>query len=222
MPVHDWTRVPREIFHAFHHTWISELSRVLNNGLLPSDLYALLEPVAASFSPDVLTLQSQYSSTRSEPGDGCLSVIAIRHVSGDRIVALVEIISPGNKSGEYQIESFVRKACDFLEQGVHLLILDLFPPGPRDPDGIHALIWRELHPEPFHLPPETPLTLVSYECELAVQAYIEPVAVGDTLPDMPLFLVPAGYVMVPLEQTYQAAFAVQPLRWRTVLEPQTG
>jgi hypothetical protein len=69
------------------------------------------------------------------------------------------------------------------------------------------------------LPPNKPLTLVAYECDLTTRAYIEPVAVGDPLPDMPLFLEPHGHVLVPLEAAYQAAFAGMPRRWREVLEP---
>jgi hypothetical protein len=53
---------------------------------------------------------------------------------------------------------------------------------------------------------------------LTTRAYIEPVAVGDMLPDMPLFLCVNGCVMVPLEATYQTAFAVMPRRWQRVLE----
>jgi hypothetical protein len=140
-------------------------------------------------------------------------------VSGDGIVAVIEIVSPGNKAAEYPMDTFVRKACDFIELGVHLLILDPFPPGPRDPDGVHALVWREFHPEPFRLPAEKPLTLVAYESGVPTRAYIEPVAVGDALPDMPLFLAANGCVMVPLEETYCTAFEVQPHRWRRVLEP---
>lgn len=58
MPIHDWTRVDAGIFHAFHHTWITEIARALNRGLLPTDYYALPEQHAAGFGPDVLTLQS--------------------------------------------------------------------------------------------------------------------------------------------------------------------
>ena len=32
MPMHDWTRVLAGIFHHFHHEWISEIARSLNNG----------------------------------------------------------------------------------------------------------------------------------------------------------------------------------------------
>ena len=128
-------------------------------------------------------------------------------------------MSPGNKAAAYQMETFVRKACDFLNHRVHLLILDPFPPGPRDPDGVHPLIWREYSAEPFRLPAETPLTLVGYEAGVPLRAYVEPVAVGSRLPDMPLFIAPGRHVLVPLEETYQMAFDVQPRRWRNVLSP---
>ena len=36
---------------------------------------------------------------------------------------------------------------------------------------------------------------------------------------MPLFLESEVYVNVPLEETYQAAFIVQPERWKRVLDP---
>jgi hypothetical protein len=36
---------------------------------------------------------------------------------------------------------------------VNLLIVDLFPPTSRDPQGIHGAIWDELAGEPFELPP---------------------------------------------------------------------
>ena len=83
---------------------------------------------------------------------------------------------------------------------------------------MHASIWEEVQDEPFHLPTDKRLTLVAYECGLTTRAYIEPVAVDDVLPDMPLFLEPEGCVWVPLEATYQTAFQVMPVRWRTVLE----
>jgi len=58
--------------------------------------------------------------------------VVIRHISGHKIVALIEIVSPSNKSSKSEIESFVRKAVEFLRNGIHLIVLDLFPPGPRD------------------------------------------------------------------------------------------
>jgi hypothetical protein len=89
---------------------------------------------------------------------------------------------------------------------VHLLIVDLFPPSRRDPQGIHKVIWDFLLDEPFELPADKPLTLVSYAVSTETVAYVEPVAVGDALPDMPIFLTGELYVPCPLEATYQAAW----------------
>jgi hypothetical protein len=244
MPMHDWTRVAAGIFHAFHHDWITEMARALNNGLLPEDYYALPEQQAAGFGPDVLALQSptanERENTASRGATATLvrtrpqtqfsaetdaefyrrkkSSIVVRHVSGDRIVAMLEVVSPGNKASRHALRAFVDKACELLEHRIHLLIVDPFPPGPRDPNGIHAAIWEEVKDEPFVLPKDKPLTLAAYECDLTTRAYVESFAVGDQLVDMPLYLEPNGHVRVPLEATYQAAFTSMPRRWRSVLE----
>jgi hypothetical protein len=62
------------------------------------------------------------------------------------------------------------------------------------------------------------LTLVSYAAGPQVEVYLEHVAVGATLPEMPLFLRPDRYVNVPLETTYQAAYRGVPSFWRDLLE----
>jgi hypothetical protein len=245
MAVHDWTRVDAGIFHALHHDWITEIARVLNHGLLPDEYYALPEQQAAGFGPDVLTLQTRPANPNAEPGPSSPGTaaavqtrpqtrftaetraefyrrkkdsIAIRHVSGDRITAMVEVVSPENKSSQYALQALVEKACQLLEYRIHLLIVDLFPPSPRDPNGVHAAIWQQLHDEPFVLPKAQPLTLAAYECGLTTRAYIEAIGIGDSMPDMPLFLEPNSHVLVPLNATYEAAFAALPRRWRTVLE----
>jgi hypothetical protein len=243
MPIHDWTRVDAGIFHAFHHSWIEEIARALNRGLLPAEYYALAEQHAAGFGPDVLTLQDD-ADDNVEPtpaaGDGGAlltapklqptaetdlafyrrkqSSVAVRHVSGDRIVAMVEIVSPGNKASRSALRAFVEKAAELLEKRIHLLIVDLHPPRRRDPQGIHREIWEEIAGQEYAAPAEKPLTLAAYESGLSVRAYVVSVAVGDELIDMPLFLEPGKAVHVPLEATYRAAFAVVPRRWRRVLE----
>lgn len=247
MPVHDWTQVDAGIFHAFHHDWITDLARALNSGILPEDYYALPEQFAAGVGPDVLTLQGSRADENGSTGSGAqggstgllvspkLEVTAetdlefyrrkqtplvVRHVSGDRVVAMIEIVSPGNKSTRHAIRAFVEKAGDMLERRVHLLIIDLFPPGPRDPHGIHAAIWDQIAGKQYLPPANKPLTFAAYESGSTVRAYVRPGAVGDSIPDMPLFLEPNGSVQTPLEATYQTAFAAMPRRWRLVLDPQ--
>jgi hypothetical protein len=250
MPIHDWTRVDAGIFHAFHHSWVEEIARALNLGLLPPDYYALAEQHAAGFGPDVLTLQEEEDGddasengesapSESTGSNGVLLVapklqpiaetdmafyrrkqntVAVHHVSGDRTVAMIEIVSPGNKAARNPLRAFVAKAAELIDKGVHLLILDLLPPGKRDPEGIHNEIWQEIAGAEYTLPAGKPLTLAAYEVGLSVRAYVLHAAVGDELPIMPLFLEPEKAVEVPVEVTYQAAFAAVPRRWRRVLE----
>jgi hypothetical protein len=144
--------------------------------------------------------------------------IAVHHPDGE-VVAVIEIVSPGNKDSRHSIKAFARKAVEFLLDGVHLLIVDLFPPGPRDRQGIHKVIWERLRDEPYAQPPEKPLTLAAYAAGAKTFAYIEPVAVGDPLPDMPVFLTPARYVPCPLEDTYKTAWDQFPTPLKAPLEP---
>jgi len=144
--------------------------------------------------------------------------IVIRHTSGHRIVALIEIVSAGNKSSEYAWRTFVDKALGSLYQGIHLLILDLHPPTPRDPSGVHGALWDALAGEPFELPADADRTLAAYSAGPVKTAYVEPVAVGQSLRDMPLFLTAEGYIEVPLEATYQAAFTGVPKFYRDQLQ----
>jgi hypothetical protein len=246
MPIHDWTRVEAGIFHDFHHSWNEEIKRVLNGGLLPPEYYALAEQFAGSYIPDILTLQFNDLSSEGNSADGsgestCVALesppkvrftattemeyyvmkqntIVIRHTSGDRVVALVEIVSPGNKSSRHALRTFVEKAAAALFKGYHLLIADLHPPGPRDPQGIHGAIWEEIADASYRAPQDKPLTLAAYSADVVKTAFVEPVAVGDVLPAMPLFLKPQGCVHVPLEATYNAAWQGVPRRWQRVLE----
>jgi hypothetical protein len=68
------------------------------------------------------------------------------------------------------------------------------------------------------LPAEATLTLASYVAGPLVEIYLEHLAVGAPLVDMPLFLRPDRYVNVPLESTCQCAYGDMPTIWRDVIE----
>jgi len=242
MPIHDWTQVNAGIFHDFHSAWIVELRNTLNKGLLPAGYYALAEQVTRPIGPDVLTLQANGKSRPSGKTTSSQSVallekppkvrviqeseadlyakkanrIAIRHASDDSIIAIIEILSPGNKSSRHAIDELLDKVWSIIDQGIHLLLIDLFPPTPRDAQGIHALIWGDSASPP---PAGQSLTLAAYHAVLPRRAFVEPTAVGSILIDMPLLLDEGHYVPVPLEATYQAAWRGVPQRWKAVLEP---
>lgn len=249
MPVHDWTRVEAGIFHDFHTAWIAEIRSAFNEGVLPEGYYALAEQHTGRAIADVLTLHASPASSEPLPPlpaaggtavaeappkvrrrqtvapPGLLArhrTLAIRHVSGHRLVALLEIVSPANKDRREHVEAFARKAAEALESGIHLLLVDLFPPGPHDPCGMHGTIRSLLEGSDalYELPPDEPLTLASYAAGTEVEIYLEHLAPGAPLAEMPLFLIPDRYVGAPLESTYAAAYRGMPAFWRNVLEAQ--
>ena len=170
MPIHDWTKTYAGAFHDFHVSWLSQLKRALNKGLLPKGYYALGEQVIGGAVLDVLTLERRDNMDRgSEPALSVVDmtdhhepsatltaiaeaprypprprVIAVRHASGDRLVAMIEIVSAGNKHDASDIGSLVEKTVVALSKGIHVVLIDLHPPGRFDPDGLHNLIWAEL------------------------------------------------------------------------------
>ncbi len=249
MPIHDWTRVDAGLFHAFHQQWVMTLCNGLNAGALPPDYFALPEQSIRGPIPDVLTLRLSADRGEESDRTGGVAVatrrprvhltkrfaaqtdldeiesyptkasrISVRHRHGE-VVAVVEIVSPGNKASRREFRSFVDKSAELIRQEVHLLVIDLLPPTSRDPQGIHKAIWDEIEEDEFQLPPGRPLTLASYDAGPETVAYAEFVAVGDPLPEMPLFLRPGFYVPAPLEATYQSAWDVFPAPLKGLLEP---
>lgn len=241
MPIHDWTRVDPGTFHDFHQAWTVEIRKALNGGVLPTGFFAMVEQIVSGPIPDVITLQRRSRPTDPERPAGGIAVadappratfvsqadadlyvgkanrVVIKHRLG-HVVAVIEIVSPGNKSSRHALRSFVQKAVDLLRNGVNLLAVDLFPPTARDPQGIHKAIWDEICEEPFELPAAKSLTVVAYSAGPPQIAYIEPLAVGDSLPDAPVFLDPGTYVSAPLEQTYETTWRDCPVEIRELFE----
>jgi hypothetical protein len=240
MPIHDWTRVSAGTFHDFHQGWTIEIRNRLNSGVLPDGYYAMADQRVSGLEPDVIALR-----LRGPEPKGGLAVeqtppriqraarletetaqyarkanrIVVRHELG-RVVAMIEVISPGNKDSKHALASFIAKSVDLIRNGIHFLMVDLFPRGPRDPEGIAQAIWDELVGEPLGTrSAEKPLSVAAYDAGDQLTAYIDALAVGDLLPDAPLFLAPGWYVNVPLEQTYLASWGVTPAPIRDLIEP---
>ena len=141
--------------------------------------------------------------------------IVVRTKSEHRVIAIVEIVSPGNKDNRYRLQSFIEKTVQAIRYGIHVLLIDLLPPGKLDTQGLHNELWLALGSTTTEFHPELPLTLASYfarpECP---EAFIEPTAVGGDLIPMPLFLEHDRYIEVPLEDSYQQAWQGVPAALR--------
>lgn len=219
MPVHDWTRVGPGPFHHFHLNWITALAGWLNTGGLYSEHFALIERVSEESK-----FEDGYGSAESDElfrYSQLANRLTIRSESG-KVVAIIEIVSPGTKGSKPAFESFLDNWLTFLSEGIHMVVIDLFPPSNLDPYGIHDRIWGELHDDlevnPSHFPRGKDRSIVSYFVGGEVTAYFEPLAVGDRLPDMPLFFASDRYQSLPLEATYDQAWQNLPLPYRKRLE----
>jgi hypothetical protein len=130
----------------------------------------------------------------------------------------VEIVSPGNKDNDFRVQTFVEKMSETVRQGIHVLVIDLLPPGKFDPAGLHDQIWQSLGGQKAELQPELPLVLASYLArENSPEAFVEPTAPGRTLAVMPLFLENDCYIEVPLEDSYLLAWQGVPAALRPTL-----
>jgi len=193
VPIHDWTRVDANLFHTFRHRWLGALCDTLNACNLPDDHVALIDAARGA------------------------DRIAVRNHREGRTVAVVEIISPEAKAGDGALRSVIEATARLVMGHVHVLLVDLFPPGQHDPQGIHKAIWDELEEEDFELPAEKPLIVAAYDAGPLPVTYVEPLAVGELLPEMPLFLEPGSYVPAPLESSYQAAWDCFPTALKELL-----
>lgn len=243
MPVHDWSKVDANVFHHFHQRWTIAICDCLNAGVLPTGYSALVEQHTGGLIPDVVTLERRSQREVPEDAGGAILTVppqtslvrhakfvlaargnrvVIRHRLGE-VVCMLEVVSPGNKSGRAALRAFVSKTIEFLRQGVNVILVDLLPPTPRDPQGIHKAIWDEIEEEHFELPPDKPLTLAAYVAGdlltgRETTAYVEPIGIGDLLPDMPAYLDSMSYVLVPLEAAYQTTWTSCPADLRELVE----
>ena len=136
--------------------------------------------------------------------------LAIRHRSRDRPVAFVEIASPGNKDRPAAVEAFVDKCASAFAGGLHLVVVDLFPPRANDPGGLALTVARAVGLREFKVPPDVRVPAVSFESGRAPMGYAEPFWIGDELPTLPLFYAAGRYINLALQPAYTAALAAMP------------
>jgi hypothetical protein len=242
VPIHDWTRSDEAAFHDFELGWGCKLSARLNQDVLPPTFFAMTETIDLRPPADLCRLEEpdEVTSHRNRedglidaeecPPPGTRKVCDQRRQYATRIVsvrddlrqptAAILFVTGQDKDTPYRLDALEQFAVGAVTRGIHLLVVDLFPPSKRDPQGVHKLIWDRIRDEPFELPPDKQLTLAAYSAGSTITGYVEPIGVGDTLPDMPIFLTAERYVPCPLEATYQASWDAFPKALRgPLLEP---
>ena len=219
-------------WEGFHSAWVNTMVRHLNANVLPRHFRAIPQVHLGPFvETDVATFEQDSVPDLSprpgeESGNGGTAVWAPPAVvqtlevefpaqdafevrvyddrRGMRLVAVVELVSPGNKDRAEQRYAFAAKCAAYLQERVGLVVVDVVT-------ARHANLHHELL-EMFSLPragSELPdLYAVSYrnrkdDGKWYVDTWPFPLAVGSQLPTMPLWL--AGSIAVPLdlEKSYE-------------------
>lgn len=215
MPIHDWSRVNTGTFHDFHLGWIVRLSAALNNEILPATHYALIERATGEVVPDVvlgpaLSETEHYLEKQNR--------IAIHRVSDDRVVSLVDVVSPANKAAPEHFAKFIDRCVTALGHGQHLVVVDLHAPTASAPHTVHHAISEVVARDSRDVANAKPFTMISYHAVRPIRAIVETAGIGVTLPDMPLFLEDRRDVTLPLEETYKNAYRGIAARSKQMLE----
>ncbi len=125
-----------------------------------------------------------------------------------QLVAVIEIVSPANKDRPDKRRAFVGKCAALLRKGVAVSIVDVVTVR-------HANLYAEVmafvgHPDPT-LGAEPPATYaascrwVSGERRARLEAWAHPLAVGEPLPPLPIWLADEVSVVFDLERSYEQA-----------------
>ena len=80
--------------------------------------------------------------------------IAVRHVEGRRLVAVIELVSPGNKAKSKEIIALAGKSAALIEAGVHVTIIDPFPNPKSMPQGFGGRVLKALGPKTIDYTPK--------------------------------------------------------------------
>ncbi|HYT91029.1 MAG TPA: DUF4058 family protein [Gemmataceae bacterium] len=127
-------------------------------------------------------------------------------MAGPTLVAAIELVSPGNKDREEARRAFAAKCAAYLQRGIGLMVVDIVT-------SRHANLHDDLmtllgHAEGFPTP--TPLYATAYrpahrQERNEIDLWREPLALGKSLPILPLAVRGLGCLRIDLEGTYMEA-----------------
>ena len=225
MPLHHWPN-PRVPWRSFHNHWIVRLVEYLNEGILPPGFQARPTEYIVGIEPDVLLLQEADNPTGNGPRPALreatttavlpppaeLPIVGIYSAyDTSRLVAAIEIVSPGNKDRPQAVRAFVEKIIFLLQDGVHVMVIDVIslPQPPMRQPILERLGLAATTSEPgLWLSSYCAIPEDSPHPHFTIKEWASQTPLNTSLPALPLFLqTDQQYVMVDLEQTYQETLA---------------
>ena len=232
MPLLDHFNPPLSRSHpwrSFHGAWAATIARLLNQGVLPPGYYAV--PFVDRDGPveiDVATLRESASSAGGavaprtwEPDAPGLSVavelppvdeveVQVFADDGDpRLAAAIELLSPRNKDRPQARQAFAIKCVGYLQRGSSVVVVDTVTTRRAD---LNAAILALLGVDPGATIPAG-LTAVSYRTvgregpTQNLSVWPESLALGESLPTVPLWIADDFSVPLDLEASYRETCA---------------
>lgn len=231
MPLLDHFNPPLNRTHpwrSFHGAWAAAMARLLNQGVLPSGYYAVplvdrdgpVEiDVAALRQPDALAPTGGEPQPWAPPAPGLTLTVELPAADGvqvqvfaddgdPRLAAAVELLSPRNKDRPQARQAFAVKCVGYLQQGSSVVVVDTVTTRRTD---VNAAILALLGVDAAATPPG--LSAVSYRAvgrdEETQQLLLwpAPLALGQPLPTLPLWIAADFSVPLDLEASYRATCA---------------
>jgi hypothetical protein len=215
-------------WESFHAAWANEIMATLNQEVLPPGYFAETQVHFGSrVEIDVASLQRPDVSAATPAHNGGVAVqtysatammlmpvvfpdeieVQIIHQSGGpTLVGAIELVSPGNKDRPESRRSFAAKSLAYLQAGIGLLIVDVVTE--RQANLHDELIQILKQDSLYRFPTPSLLYSVAYRPRRTepggdqIEIRPVPVALGHTLPTMPLALRGGPIVPVDLEATY--------------------
>lgn len=129
-------------------------------------------------------------------------------IAGLTLVAVIELISPGNKDRPAERRAFAAKCASYLAQGISLIVVDVVT---NRHANLHNDVMRLMEAAPeLDLPAEVDLYAVAYRPvrrgeKDEIDLWRRPLALGASLPTLPLRLTGDLFIAVDFEAAYQEA-----------------
>jgi len=217
MPLLDHFHPPlseRRHWHSFHNSWATYLSSQLNS-LLPSGYFAEAN-VQFGVEIDVAAFEESDGAGAptawmpppavSHPFEMSGVVVEVGIFSwsgGPQLAGAVELVSPANKDRPLHRDAFVSKCVTYLQAGVGLVLVDVVTERTAD---LHRELLVRLgvsDPGERSVLSGSAYRPVERDGTRWLDVWREPIAVGQPLPTLPLWLRGGLCLPVELEATYQ-------------------
>ena len=220
-------------WESFHSSWATRLADALTERWLPANYIAeehahlgpSVEIDVGSFERETTTTSAEASGAVATVGakvwtppvaDGSVAAVfpdtfEVRVLctdTGPKLVAAIELISPGNKDRATERRAFAIKSASYLYQGISVIVVDIVT---NRRANLHNEILRLMDgADSLQLPPESSLYAVAYQPlrrgkEDGIDVWRSPLALGRALPTLPLGLRADLVIPVDFEATYAEA-----------------